>query len=312
MLKSCKKPVFGVTLGDPLGIGPEIVLKALKQKHLHKLAEFKIFGDSNIGVSYQEATQLTPAKRNKAFKKAGQLARESLDSALESLKKNEVQAIITAPVSKTHLNRAGFPFAGQTEYIASFWPKQKASMMLASKKLKVVLVTIHQPLKNIFKLITQKSVLEKIQLTHLALQNDFGIKAPRIAVCGLNPHAGENGLLGCEDRDIIFPAIKQAQRQGINASGPHASDTLFYWAIKGQYDAVVCMYHDQGLIPLKTLAMDEGVNITLGLPVIRTSPDHGCAFDIAGRNQANPQSMIESIKMAHQIWQNRKNCFVLR
>lgn len=308
MSKSCptKKPVFGITLGDPLGIGAEIVAKALADKNLSKLADFKIFGDSEFNYSYKKVLTLSTSQKNKIFKQAGLLAWAGLNQALYACKQGEIEALITAPVSKTHLNVAGFPHLGQTEFIASFWPRYHASMMLACPTLKVVLVTIHKPLKAIFKLITQESVLEKIKLTHHSLKNDFGISKPKIAVCGLNPHAGENGLLGDEDHDIIWPAILKAQKSKINASGPHPPDTVFYYATRGHYDAVICMYHDQGLIPLKTIGMDEGVNITIGLPIIRTSPDHGTAFDIAGRGLANPQSMKEAIKMAHLIWKNRK------
>jgi len=304
-MSKSSKIVFGITLGDPLGIGPEIVSKALKFSSVTKLAQFKIFGSSHFNYQYSKLATLSPKKQKKIKTEAGLLSWAALNSALYAAKQGQIDGLITAPVSKTHLSLAGFPHMGQTEFIASFWPKQRASMMLACSKLKIVLVTIHQPLKSIFASLTTQKILEKIVLTHESLKNDFGILKPRIAVCGLNPHAGENGLLGAEDSSIVAPAIKKAKQKKIDASGPHPPDTVFYYAVKGKYDAVLCLYHDQGLIPLKTIGMDEGVNITLGLPFIRTSPDHGTAFDIAGQNKADPHSLIEAIKTAHLIWKHR-------
>ena len=308
-----KKPTIAITLGDPLGIGPEIVAKALKDPFIKKSAEYRIFG--TIALSHY---------RTIAPKEAGQISWNALNEAITSIKKGECDALVTGPVSKTHLKLAGFPFPGHTEYLMSQFGVKKAAMMLASKELKVVLCTIHVPLKQVFKLLTTDLILEKIVLTHEFLNSAFVrwcdgaivrnttssfanalthhrtnvlIPAPKIAVCGLNPHAGENGLFGNEEKTIIIPAIKKAQKKGINVTGPYPPDTVFHLARKGEFDAVICHYHDQGLIALKTLSFDTGVNVTLGLPIIRTSPDHGPAFDIAGKNKANPESMKEAIKI---------------
>ena len=284
------KPVFAITLGDPLGIGPEIVAKSLKDSSLKNKAEWKIFG--------------SPAKESSP-KKSGRLSWLALNEAIAAIDAGECAGIVTAPVSKTHLHLAGFPFPGQTEFLADHFKAKKTAMMLAAPNLRVVLVTIHVPIKKVPTLLSSSLILEKIILTHQSLQKDFGIKRPRIAVCGLNPHAGEGGMFGDDEKKIILPAIRKARRKKINATGPYPSDTVFHLAIQGKFDAVICHYHDQGLIPLKTLSFDEGVNTTLGLPIIRTSPDHGCAFDIAGKGIANPQSMKAAMRMAIEIWRNR-------
>lgn len=284
------KPIFAITLGDPLGIGPEIVTKALKDPFLKKAAEWKLFG--------------SPAKKMTA-RKAGEASWAALKEAVAAIDRGECAGIVTAPVSKTHLHLAGFPFPGQTEFLAAHYRVKKMAMMLAAPRLRVVLVTIHLPLRKIVTTLSSSLILEKIILTYESLRKDFGIKKPRIAVCGLNPHAGEGGLMGTEEKTIIAPALRRALAQKINATGPYPSDTVFHLAIQRKFDAVICHYHDQGLIPLKTLSFYEGVNTTLGLPIIRTSPDHGCAFDIAGKGIANPESMKAAMKMAVEIWKNR-------
>lgn len=289
---SPKKPTFAVTLGDPLGIGPEIVQKSLKDPSIRKLADWKIFGRTPSGKLTQN--------------QAGKFSWDALVQAVESLKKGECQGLVTAPVSKEHLQKAGFPFPGQTEFLTHAFGASKSAMMLSSPLLRVVLVTIHVALKDVFSNLTAQKIVEKIQITHDALIRDFGIRKPRIAVCGLNPHAGENGLFGTEEQTLIIPAIQTATRKKINVSGPYASDTVFHRAVEGHFDAVICHYHDQGLIPLKTLSFYEGVNTTLGLPIIRTSPDHGCAFDIAGKGIANPASMKAALRLALSIFKNRK------
>ncbi|MBX7147686.1 4-hydroxythreonine-4-phosphate dehydrogenase PdxA [bacterium] len=285
------KPVIAISLGDPLGIGWEITQKALKDPAIKKLARFEIFG--------------TPFNKIISLRKAGELSAQALDQATQAVMMGECDALVTAPVSKTHLKLAGFPFPGQTEYLADVTETKNSAMMLASPQLKVVLVTIHVPLAKVPALITPKKILEKIILTHASLKKDFGIKKPKIAVCGLNPHAGEGGMFGNEEKFKIIPAIKSAQKKKIVAVGPLPPDTVFHEAKKVKYDAVVCMYHDQGLIALKTLDFDRGVNLTMGLPIIRTSPDHGPAFDIAGKNKANASAFKEAIKTAVTLWKNR-------
>lgn len=286
------KPTLAITTGDPYGIGPEIVQRALNDPAIRKLGHFDILGDDFSG----EKT-INP-------KLAGQSSIKALEEAVRFLKEKKADVLITAPVSKTHLKAAGFKFPGQTEFLANIFDAKDEAMMLACSQLKIVLTTIHIPLKKVFEVLTPKLIEEKLTLTNNSLKKYFGIKNPRIAVCGLNPHAGEGGLFGNEEKKIIIPAIKKAVKKGINAIGPLSADTIFYRAIKGEFDAVLCHYHDQGLIPIKTLAFDEGVNTTLGLPIIRTSPDHGPAFDIAGKNKANPSSMKEAIKLACQMWEN--------
>lgn len=292
------KPTIAITLGDPLGIGPEIIAKSLKDPSIKKLAHWVVIGGQ--GGYKNRPYKISPIQ-------AGKLSWQFLREGVTGLQSGRYDALVTAPVSKTHLHQAGFQFPGQTEFLAHTFKAKKTAMMLASSRLRVVLVTIHIPISQVTKYLTPKLILEKIILTHQALKKDFGIKKPKIAVCGLNPHAGEGGLMGNEEKRIILPAIKKAQNKKINVSGPHPPDTVFYWASRGRYDVVICPYHDQGLIALKTLDFDEGVNTTLGLPIIRTSPDHGPAFDIVGQNKANPTSMKEAMKLAVKMWKNRQD-----
>ncbi|MEW6095322.1 MAG: 4-hydroxythreonine-4-phosphate dehydrogenase PdxA [bacterium] len=238
----------------------------------------------------------------------GKISRTTGKAAIEYIKKavnlaldNKIQAITTAPISKESINKAGFHFAGHTDFIAGLTHRRQYAMMFVSDVLKVVLVTIHIPLHKAVRTISKKKVLTTIRLTHSALKDYFGIQKPKIGVAGLNPHAGESGLFGKEEEKEIIPAIEVAQRKGIDAKGPYPPDTIFYRAVKGEFDVVIAMYHDQGLIPLKLLAFDDAVNVTIGLPIIRTSPDHGTAFDIAGKNIASPKSILEAIKLAAKM-----------
>lgn len=279
-----KLPVIAVTLGDPQGIGPEIVELALQDPKIKKLAQWKIFGFTSV-------KKLLPWQ-------AGELSLLALEEALAAIDRGDCQALVTAPISKDHIHQTGFAFPGHTEFLAHHFKANQHVMMFVSPKLKVSLVTIHEPISNLSKLITKKRVADTIALTHQALKNDFGIENPTLAVCGLNPHAGENGLFGQEDAKHILPAVRDCCKKGMKVVGPLPADTLFYQATQGKYDAVVAMYHDQGLIPVKTLDFHHGVNMTLGLPIVRTSPDQGCAFDIAGKGLANPQSMKEAMKLA--------------
>jgi len=214
----------------------------------------------------------------------------------------DVDAIVTAPISKEAINRAGYKFHGHTEFLAHLTKTKDYAMMLAGSSLKVILLTIHESIKNVPGLLTTEKVFKTIKITDNTFKRYFGLKKPRIAVAALNPHAGEGGLFGGEEKRIILPAIKKARQMGINASDPLPPDTLFYRAVKNkEFDCVICMYHDQGLIPLKLLHFENGVNVTLGLPIIRTSVDHGTAYDIAWKGIANPASMKAAIKMAVEM-----------
>ncbi|MBU2455299.1 MAG: 4-hydroxythreonine-4-phosphate dehydrogenase PdxA, partial [Proteobacteria bacterium] len=206
--------------------------------------------------------------------------------------------LVTCPITKTALKLAGSQFHGHTEMLAHRTNTQEYAMMLAGKKLKVVLVTIHIPISQVSASLTTENIIEKIRLTHFSLKNRFNIKAPKIAVAGLNPHSGEASMFGHEEEDIIAPAVRLAKKEGLDIHGPLPPDTVFFQAVNAKYDAVVCMYHDQGLIPFKLIHFKDGVNTTLGLPIIRTSVDHGTAYDIAWHGIADPSSLTEAIKMA--------------
>jgi 4-hydroxythreonine-4-phosphate dehydrogenase len=223
---------------------------------------------------------------------------EYIRLAARSALKGQVAAMVTCPISKEIIRSLRPSFTGHTEFLAHQAKTRSFGMMLTGQRLKVSLVTIHLSLKKALRVLDTEKILRTIELTHQTLTNRFGLRDPRIAVAGLNPHAGEKGAFGSEEEKIIAPAIRKAQSQGIGVSGPHPPDTLFYWAAQGRYDAVVALYHDQGLIPLKLLHFDNAVNITMGLPFIRTSVDHGTAFDIAGKGLAKPDSLIQAVLLA--------------
>ena len=213
----------------------------------------------------------------------------------------EIDAIVTAPISKESIHLAGSAYPGHTEMLRDLTGSENAVMMFDGGAFRVVLVTIHCALSEVPRMITRESVFSVIHIANTSMKRQFGLASPRIAVCGLNPHAGEAGAFGSEEIDSIIPAVEKAKNLGISVDGPLPADTLFYQANKGRWDVVVAMYHDQGLIPFKMLAFDKGVNVTLGLPIIRTSPDHGTAFDIAWQNKADPESMAEAIKLAAKL-----------
>jgi 4-hydroxythreonine-4-phosphate dehydrogenase len=274
------RPRIGITLGDPAGIGPEVALGALRSSQLDRRVDYEIIGN--------------PRTKRRA---------DAVDWVVEGAKRclaGELAALATAPITKELLHRAGYPFVGQTELLAHISRTKRFAMMLAGGPLRVALVTTHAPLRDVANLITARKIIEVIELSDQICRR-FGVRRPRIAVAGLNPHAGEGGLLGDEERRIIAPAVKRAARRGMVVSGPHSADTLFYRAAHGEFDAVVAMYHDQGLAPFKLIAFDNGVNLTLGLPFVRTSPDHGTAPDIAGKGIARPDGMIAAINMAAKL-----------
>lgn len=273
-------------MGDPSGVGPEVALKALASPRVKGLADFLLIGEVS-------------AVRGAA---AARASVEYIDKALELLKAGRADALVTGPVSKSSIRAAGVRgFQGHTEYLAGKTGTKKFAMMFVAEELKVALVTRHVALKSVPKTLTADMIYDTIELTHKYLKKYFRIKNPRIAVCGLNPHAGEAGAFGDEEARVITPAIRKASGSMKNIRGPMPADAVFHDALDKKYDAVIAMYHDQGLAPFKALCFYSGVNLTLGLPFVRTSPDHGTAFDIAGKGIADPRSMIEAIRLACKL-----------
>ena len=319
---------IAISMGDPGGVGPEIIVKALFCAEIREYCNPLIIGNADV---LNEAVRLTGLplkirsisgisdtrpetgiievidirsrssfKKNIPSKRAGRAFVTYIKKSVELALKGEVDAIVTAPISKESLQMAGYPWPGHTELLAELTNTDRFAMMFVSEKLKVVLCTIHIPLKDVPKRVNSKRVFETILLAETGAKM-LGMDTPRIAVAGLNPHAGESGIMGKEEMKSIVPAVRKAQSAGISVSGPYPPDVIFHKAYNGAFDIIVCMYHDQGLIPFKMLAFDTGVNVTVGLPIIRTSPDHGTAFDIAWKNMANPTSMLEAIRLASNI-----------
>jgi 4-hydroxythreonine-4-phosphate dehydrogenase len=305
---------LGVTIGDPCGIGPEVVTRALAQARLD--AEIHVFGDAGVlersggvppDVHLHRVTTLDPvdARPGQPTSRSGRAQIEYLEAALTLARAGGLDAIATAPISKRSAYQVGFRFAGHTDYLGDAFGVADPVMMLAGPRLRVSLVTVHIPLAVVPAQLDPDAIARTIALTTGALRRDFGIARPRVAVCGLNPHAGEGGALGQEEA-LIAGAIGRARDPQASVSGPHVPDVVFRQAVSGQFDAVVAMYHDQGLIPAKLLDFDETVNVTLGLPIVRTSPDHGSAYDIAGAGQANPRSMRRAIELAIELATRRR------
>lgn len=311
------KPKIGITMGDPNGVGPEVIVKAISHPEVASSCEIAIFGDRGIiekaaddslgDIDVVECSEFGEGDLKPGFidRKAGQASLDYIRAAVESAMANEIDAIVTAPISKESTHLAGSEYPGHTEMLKDLTGANEAVMMFEGNKFKVMLVTIHEALANVPDLITKEKVSSTIKITHDALTKLFKIDKPKIVACGLNPHAGESGAFGREEIDHIIPAVEEARDSGIEIDGPLPADTLFYYANHGKWDAVVAMYHDQGLIPFKMISFNDGVNITLGLPIIRTSPDHGTAFDIAWQGKADPSSMIEAIKVAALFATNR-------
>jgi len=307
-VKRPKKKIIGITLGDPSGIGPEVVAKALKDPSMQRLAHYKIIGDEIVFKKYRYPRTPTchliginklhpfdfPFKDDRNAGASASLA--YLETAVGMLKDKKLDGLVTAPVSKEAISSLGINFSGHTEYLADCFGIDNFEMMFQGPDLRLVIATRHLPLKEVPAAISYDGILKTLRLVHTSFGKLFKIKHPRIALSGLNPHAGENGLLGSEEQEIIIPAIEQANKEGIKAFGPYAADTLFKTQNFKKYDLFIAMYHDQGLAPLKAMYFNQLVNVTLGLPFIRTSPAHGTGFDIAGKNKADPSSMIEAIK----------------
>lgn len=318
-----------ITMGDPGGVGPEIIAKAFGTPGIRKSCIPIVIGDTLIMAkalrllrhsrklreitSPDEAensgrlmhlinvnTMIPRLPQKKPTAEGGEACVRYIRKAVELAMHKQVDGIVTAPISKEALKMAGFTWPGHTEMLAEISRTKQYAMMLVGGPLRVILVTIHTALKNVPELITRQRILRVIRLAKKACDM-LKIRTPKIAVAGLNPHAGEAGIFGEEEITQIVPAIRQANREGIPVSGPYPPDTIFHKAYQGEIDIVVCMYHDQGLIPLKMIAFDKGVNVTIGLPFIRTSPDHGTAYDIAWKGTANPSSMIEAIKLAGRL-----------
>ncbi len=284
---------IGITMGDPTGVGPEVIIKALKVKGLAKASRFICIGDAEIlrGVP----AEIIPI----AYRTPGEGALKFLQRGVRMIKDKTLDALVTAPLSKEAVSRYSPGFLGHTEYLARAFKVKKFDMMFIYDRMRLSLVTRHVPLKEVPRLITKRAVLSSIELMQETLQKHFHIARPRIAVLGVNPHAGEGGLLGKEEGAQIIPAIKSARSQGIQANGPFPADTFF--CQDRDFDGIVAMYHDQGLAPVKGLYFKDLVNFTAGLPFVRTSPVHGTALDIAGKGLADPSSMIAAIKLACRL-----------
>ncbi|KGQ25403.1 4-hydroxythreonine-4-phosphate dehydrogenase [Gallibacterium anatis] len=326
------KPVLGITMGDAAGIGAEIIVKSLADKHLYEIAQPIVIGDKKMMQRALDLLQ-SPLKINvvenldnlntkygtidlidldnvpadliysQVDPRAGKAAYEYVEKAVQYAMENKIQAVVTAPLNKEALHAGGKMFPGHTEILAQLSGTKDYSMMLVSEKLRVIHVTTHVQLRKACDLVKKERVLTVIKLADENAKM-LGFKQPRVAVAGLNPHSGENGMFGDEDRKEIVPAVEAAKQLGINASGPIPPDTVFHRAANlNEFDIVVVMYHDQGHIPIKLLGFDTGVNVTVGLPFIRTSVDHGTAFPIAGKGIADSKSMTESLYLAAQMAQ---------
>lgn len=328
------KPIIAITMGDYNGIGPEVALKAATSPAVKRICIPVLVGSTYVFEHYAKLLKMkislreveTVPKSNsdalpifsvRKFVKptiipgtlsfeAGRLATESVVSAALTCLQQEVDGMVTAPLAKESINFEGFEFSGQSELITTLCKCRKFAMTMVYKNFRVALVTIHISIREIPSRLTPRLLKDKIHVLNDSLINDFGIRKPKIAVLGLNPHAGENGVIGGEEKTMMIPVIKRAKKKGVNVEGPFPADGFFGVHAYKNYDAVLAMYHDQGLIPIKLLGFEQGVNFTAGLPIVRTSPDHGTAFDIAGKGVANPSSTIEAVKTAVAIINNRR------
>ena len=323
--------MLAVSLGDPAGVGPELIAEAWARREAERLPPFFVTGCSEVlraaaatrglelpiapvsdlaNPTAWFATALPVLRVGSAAYRPGQpgapgarLAIRSLERAVATVGVGVADALVTGPTSKDELAKVGFDFPGQTEFVASWCevPAEDAVMMLAGPSLRTVPMTVHCALSEVPKKLSIELIRRRSAIVARALRQDFGIAAPRLAICGLNPHAGEEGRMGREEIKVIAPAIAALRAEGIDATGPHPADALFAAHSRSTYDVAIAMYHDQALIPLKALDFDQGVNVTLGLPVVRTSPDHGTAFGIAGKGIASPNAMIAAIRMAGEM-----------
>lgn len=335
-MSEIQKPIIGISIGDFNGIGPEVILKAVGGNRLNKICTPVIYGSGKVINRYRQlldfkdwqfftihkieqlnhkqvnvincmSDQTLEVQAGAVTPEAGKLAFESLKRAVEDLKADKIDALVTAPINKHNIQSDDFKFPGHTEFLAdAFGVKNKELMFMVSDDLKIGVATAHVPLEQVKKNINKELIISKLDQIKFSLIRDFGKQKPRIAVLGLNPHAGENGLLGMEEKDIIQPALVEYKKKGNLVFGPFPADGFFGTAAWKNYDAVLAMYHDQGLMPFKMIAFENGVNFTAGLPKVRTSPDHGTAYDIAGKNIADESSMLNAIYMAIDIAKNRQ------
>ena len=286
-------PRIGITVGDPAGIGPEIAVKAANHPDVRDVCEPIVYGPfAQNELDGFPTGRVTPG--------AGRTAYETILKAVEDATAKKIDAIATAPINKEAFAAAGLAWPGHTELLAHLTRARKVAMMFYAEQLRVVLATVHIPLADVSRVLTQAHVEEIITLAAAELPR-FGHPGPRIAMAGLNPHAGEHGVIGTEDDAVLRPAVEACRGRGIDVAGPFPADTIFLRAVRGEFDAVVACYHDQGLIPIKMAAFGKAVNVTLGLPIIRTSVDHGTAFDIAGKGVADPSSLIEAVRLAAKL-----------
>ena len=328
-----RKLVVGITQGDGNGIGYEVIIKALADERMLDLCTPVIYGSSKIFGFYkkqihnidqintnvinsakdvhQKRVNIVNCLPENVFVEPGQATAESakaamisLERAVEDIKEGHIDVLVTAPINKRAMAGEGFGYTGHTEYLEKQFGVDEVAMIMVCDRLKVGVVTGHIALKDVVTSITKEKILSKLRLMKVSLERDFGIDAPKIAVLGLNPHCGDGGLLGDEEQQIILPAVQEANVEGILAFGPYSPDG-FFGSSYGKFDAVLAMYHDQGLTPFKALAFEEGVNYTAGLPIVRTSPDHGTAYEMAGRDMADPRSMMAAIYTAIDIFNRR-------
>jgi 4-hydroxythreonine-4-phosphate dehydrogenase len=328
-------PPLAVTMGDPAGIGPDLVLMSWHRRSQLALPPFALYADLDmlakrartLGLDVPFAPLATLDETATAFADAlpvwpvpigdgGATGADaaivaSIELATAAVTAGAAAALVTNPIAKRTLNLTRLPYPGHTEYLAELAARDRGGvrprpvMMLVAEELKVVPATVHIPLSAVPAALTRPLLIETVKITAAALAGDFGIAQPRIAIAGLNPHAGEGGLIGTEERDVIAPAVAELAAEGIAVTGPHSADTLFHGEARASYDAAIAMYHDQALIPLKTLAFDRGVNVTLGLPFVRTSPDHGTAYALAGTGKARPGSFIAALRLAAELGARR-------
>jgi 4-hydroxythreonine-4-phosphate dehydrogenase len=284
------RPRVAITVGDPAGIGPEIAARAAIDPRVLAACDPLIYGPPD-GVSFRPGVLSA---------ESGRAAYDTIVRAVEDVRRGAADAIATAPINKEAWRLAGLPWSGHTDLLAHLTGAGDVAMMFHSDRLRVVLATIHIPLADVPRALTRESLESTIVLTAKELPR-FGYVAPRIAVAGLNPHAGEHGLFGREEEDVMVPAVAACRARGVDVSGPFPADTLFVRADRGEFDVVIACYHDQGLIPVKLLAFGHAVNVTLGLPIVRTSVDHGTAFDIAGKGEADPESLIAAVLLAARL-----------
>lgn len=329
-----EKIIIGITHGDINGIGYEVILKALNEPRILETITPIIYGSAKVAAYHRKTLDIQGINLNiihsvdeanskriniinctsdelkvelgTSTDEAGKAAFDALERATDDLKSGAIQALVTAPINKKNIQSSEFKFPGHTEYLEKkVGNGSKALMLLINDVMRVAVVTGHIPIHQIPSKLTEELIFEKLNILNESLKNDFSILKPRIAILGLNPHAGDEGVIGDEETRIIIPAIKKADSQGIICAGPYPADGFFGSGHFSKFDAVLAMYHDQGLIPFKAISMDSGVNFTAGLPFIRTSPDHGTAYDIAGQNKASEESFRQSLYLAYDIFNNR-------